>query len=68
MMISFYQFSAIAASRGEGLHPKLEALFERAATSPFSHVSMRNDGLIQAGTSPDSEIISARSLVTLFSR
>jgi hypothetical protein len=67
-MTAFLQFSVFAASRGEGLHPKLRALLERAAASPFSEVSMRHDGLIQAGPSPDSEIVSSRSNVTLFSR
>src|SRR5207237_380119 len=57
---SFHQFSALAASRNEGLHPKLRALFERAAASPFSEVSMRSDGMIQAGPSPDSEVASSR--------
>jgi hypothetical protein len=67
-MTFFHQFSVFAASRGEGLHPKLRALFERAAASPFSEVSMRGDGLIQAGPSPDSEVVSLRGNVTLFSR
>jgi len=53
-MTFFHQFSVCAASLGEGLHPKLRALLERAAVSPFSEVSMRPDGLIQAGPSPDS--------------
>ena len=34
-MTSFHQFSALAASRNEGLHPKLRALLERAAASAF---------------------------------
>ena len=63
-----HQFSVFAASRGEGLHPKLRALFERAAASPFSEISMRHDGLIQAGPNPDSEVISSRGNVTLLSR
>jgi hypothetical protein len=67
-MTSFHQFSALAASRNEGLHPKLRALLERAAASPFSVVSIRGDGLIQAGPSPDSEIVSARDNVMLFLR
>jgi hypothetical protein len=67
-MTAFLQFSVFAASRGEGLHPKLRTLLERAAASPFSEVSMRHDGLIQAGPSPDSEVVSSRSNVTLFSR
>ena len=67
-MTSFHQFSVFAASRGEGLHPKLRALLERAAASPFSEVSMRHDGLIQAGPSPDSEVVPSRVNVTLFSR
>jgi hypothetical protein len=67
-MTSFHQFSVFAASRGEGLHPKLRALLERAAASPFSELSMRHDGLIQAGPSPDSEVVPSRVNVTLVSR
>jgi hypothetical protein len=67
-MIVFHQFSVFAASRGEGLHPKLRAVLERAAASPFSEVSIRHDGLIQTGPSPDSEVVSSRVNVTLFSR
>jgi hypothetical protein len=67
-MTYFHQFSAFAASRGEGLHPKLRTLFERAADSRFSEVSMRHDCLIQAGPSPDSEVVSSQVNVTLFSR
>jgi hypothetical protein len=67
-MTSFHQFSAFAASRGEGLHPKLQALLERAAASPFSEVSKRSDGMIQAGPSPDSEVVSSQDNVTPFSR
>jgi hypothetical protein len=67
-MTSFHQFSALAASRNEGLHPKLRTLLERAAASPFSVVSMRGDGLIQAGPSPDSEVIPSRDNVMPFSR
>jgi hypothetical protein len=67
-MTDFHQFSVFAASRGEGLHPKLRALLERAAASPFSEVSIRHDGLIQAGPSPDSEVVSSRVNVTPFLR
>jgi len=67
-MTSFHQFSILAASRNEGLHPKLRDLLERAAASPFSEVSMRKDGLIQAGPSPDSEAVGSRGNVTPFSR
>jgi hypothetical protein len=59
-MTFFRQFSAFAASRGEGLHPKLQNLLERAVASPFSEVSIRRDGLIQAGPSPDFEAVSSR--------
>lgn len=55
-MCSFHQFSALAATRGEGLHPKLRALLERTAASPFSEVSLRHDGLVQAGPDPDMEM------------
>jgi hypothetical protein len=67
-MTSFHQFGIFAISRGEGLHPKLRALLERAAASPFSEVSMRHDGLIQAGPSPDSEVVSSRVTVATLSR
>ncbi|TYL89514.1 hypothetical protein FXB40_35410 [Bradyrhizobium rifense] len=67
-MCSFHQFSAFAASRGEGLHPKLRALLERAAALPFSEVSLRHDGLVQAGPDPESEIASSRANVVLLSR
>lgn len=67
-MCSFHQFSAFAASRGEGLHPKLHALLERAASSPFSEVALRHDGLVQAGPDPESEIVPPRVNVVLFAR
>jgi len=67
-MCAFHQFSALAASRGEGLHPKLHALLERAATSPVSELSMRHDGLVQAGPDPEPEIGLSRSSVVLPSR
>jgi hypothetical protein len=52
-MKSLLNFSAIAALRGEGLHPKLRDLFERAATFPNSEV-MHHDGMLQAGSPPAS--------------
>jgi hypothetical protein len=67
-MCSFHQFSAFAASRGEGLRPELRALIERAAASPFSEVSLRHDGLVQAGPDLESEIASSRAKVVLLSR
>jgi hypothetical protein len=67
-MTFLHQFSVFAASRGEGLHPKLRTLLERTAASPFSEISMRRDGLIQAGPSPESEVVPSRTNVTLFSR
>jgi hypothetical protein len=67
-MTLFHQFSVFAASRGEGLHPKLQALLQRAAAAPLSEFSARHDGLVQAGSSPDSEGASSRVNVTPFSR
>jgi hypothetical protein len=64
----FHQFNILAASRNEGLHPKLRDLVERAAAAPFSEVSMRPDGLIQAGPSPNSEVVASRGNVTPFLR
>jgi hypothetical protein len=67
-MTSFHQFSVFAASRGEGLHPRLRALLERAASCPVAEVSIRGDGMVQAGPNPDSEIASSRVNVTPFAR
>jgi hypothetical protein len=67
-MTFFHQFNVFAASRNEGLHPKLRDLLERASASPFSVVSLCHDGMSQAGPSPDSEVGSSRVNVTLFSR
>ena len=53
-MTSSLKFSAIAASRGEGLHPKLRDLFERVAAFPNSEV-MHHDGMLQAGSPPASK-------------
>jgi hypothetical protein len=53
-MTSLDNFSAFAASRGEGLHPKLRELFERAVADPFSEVTIRPDGMLQAGPDPRS--------------
>jgi hypothetical protein len=65
-MTSLSQFYAIAASRGDGLHPKLRELFEHTAASPPSAVTIREDGLLQAGPNPDSEEVASRVDVTLF--
>jgi hypothetical protein len=54
-MMSLANFNAIAASRGEGLHPKLRELLERSAASPYSDVVVRYDGMLQAGPYPQSE-------------
>lgn len=64
-MTLFNQFSVLAESRGEGLHPLLQALLERAASPACPDISVRHDGLIQAGPSPESE---NASNMTLFSR
>jgi hypothetical protein len=48
-MTSLLKFSAIAASRGEGLHPKLRDLLEQAAAFPNPEV-VHYDGLLQAGS------------------
>lgn len=67
-MCSFHQFITFAASRGEGLHPKLHGLLERAASSPFSEVALRHDGVVQAGPDPELEIVPTRVNVVLFAR
>lgn len=67
-MTSFHQFNLLAASRGDGLHPKLRALFERSAAAPFSDISIRRDSLIQAGPDPASDAAPSRARVVVFSR
>jgi hypothetical protein len=54
-MMSLANFNAIAASRGDGLHPKLRELLKRSAASPNSEVAVRYDGMLQAGPNPQSE-------------
>jgi hypothetical protein len=65
-MSTFLNFDAFAAKRGEGLHPELRLLFERAATSPFAELAIRNDGRLQSGPDPASEIVQERVNVALF--
>ena len=65
-MTAFLNFHAFAAARGEGLHPKLRLLFERAATSPASELANRHDGLRQSGPDPVSEIAPERANVSVF--
>jgi hypothetical protein len=51
-MTSFLSFHAITSARGDGLHPRLRALFERVVADPHSELTPRPDGMIQSG--PDS--------------
>ena len=48
-------FHAIAALRGDGLRPELQALFDRIATDPRSELFTREDGMVQAGPTPAAE-------------
>ena len=65
-MTAFLNFHAFAAARGDGLHPKLRLLFERAATSPVFDVAIRPDGLLQSGPDPASETVRDRVNVSIF--
>jgi hypothetical protein len=65
-MTNFLTFHAFAAGRGEGLHPELRLLFERAATSPVSDVVIRHDGFLQSGPDPTAEIVPERLNASLF--
>jgi hypothetical protein len=67
-MTSSDQFNAFAASRGEGLHPKLRGLLERAAASHFSETSVRHDGMLQAGPNPASESVASSGAVVSFTQ
>jgi hypothetical protein len=65
-MTAFLNFHAFAAARDEGLHPKLRLLFERAASSPASELAARQDGFLQSGPDPVSEIAPERANVSVF--
>jgi hypothetical protein len=65
-MTAFLNFHALAAARGDGLHPKLRLLFERAATSRVSEVATRPNGLLQSGPDPASETARDRVNVSIF--
>jgi hypothetical protein len=65
-MTSLTEFDVFAAARGEGLHPKLRDLFERAANSPRSEVMIRRDGMLQSGPNPESEMPASCGNVTSF--
>jgi hypothetical protein len=67
-MTAFLNFHVFAAARGEGLHPKLRLLFQRAAMSPASEVAMRHDGFVQSGPDPASEIVPERVNASVFPR
>jgi hypothetical protein len=64
-MTAFLNFHALATARGEGLHPKLRMLFERAAMSTGADVAMRHDGFLQSGPDPASETAQQRVKVSL---
>jgi hypothetical protein len=49
-------FHAIAALRGDGLRPELQALFDRMATDPRSELFTTDDGMVQAGPNPVAEM------------
>ena len=49
-------FHAIAALRGDGLRPELQALFDRIATDPHAELFTREDGMLQAGPNPAAEM------------
>jgi hypothetical protein len=67
-MTSTNQFNAFAASRGDGLHPKLRDLLKREAEFPFSEIAIRRDGMLQAGPNPESETVVLSVNVTLLPR
>jgi hypothetical protein len=65
-MTSSDRFNTFAAARGEGLHPRIRDLLERATASPSSAVAVRHDGMLQAGPSPQSEMGASHGSVMSF--
>jgi hypothetical protein len=55
-MTSAREFHAFACLRGEGLHQKIRDLLDRAATSRYSEVHARHDGMLQSGPDLQSEV------------
>jgi hypothetical protein len=55
-MTSFSDLNALAALRGEGLHPKLNEFILRSATAPVTALTVRRDGMLQAGPDPTREV------------
>lgn len=53
-MSPFSKFHSIAALRGDGLRPELQALFKRLAANPQSELFVRPDGAVQSGADPAS--------------
>jgi hypothetical protein len=51
-MMSLEKFHAFAVARGDGLHPRLRELLDRAPGVSFSEVVVRPDGMRQAGPDP----------------
>jgi hypothetical protein len=51
-MSSLRKFHSIAALRGDGMRPELQALFERLAVDPHSEPLVRGDGMVQSGPDP----------------
>lgn len=54
------KFHSIGALCGDGLRPELQALFDRLAIDPRSELFARNDGMLQAGPDPASEMADRR--------
>ena len=50
-----HKLHAIAARRGDGLRPELQALFERLAADPHAELRVRSDGMTQSGPDPAAE-------------
>ena len=50
-----HRFYTLAALRGDGLRPELQALLDRVADDPRTELSRRHDGLLQAGPDPSAE-------------
>jgi hypothetical protein len=60
-MTSRNALNAFAVARGEGLHPELRELFDRTAARPFAELTVRGDGMLQAGPDPASDALAVPS-------
>jgi hypothetical protein len=66
-MMSFLDFRAAAAARGDGLRPELLALLAGVPAAPRHELALRHEGTIQSRPDPEpTDVAGTRTNVSLF--